>query len=207
MQSSGDELGFLEPDILFMYTISALDIQGRLNNAESQLLLVRNFAGSKSCNPKHLLQLGLCASQGPRSNPQVATLAMKEGLAAALSFPVPVYPDVAVIIRRLIAISSIHNGDTDDDAVLHMYKQAYGIMVGLKDGEYPTEEGKWLAMTAWNRAALPLKLGQIEAAKKWMKTGLELASTVAGMETYRACMEDYIAETEKRHGVEVKIAG
>ena len=43
-----------------------------------------------------------------------------------------------------------------------------GIIVGLKDGEYPVEEGKWLATTAWNRAALPVKLGQIDVAKKWI---------------------------------------
>ena len=91
---------------------------------------------------------------------------------------------MALILRKLIAVASIHKDDTDDDAVYGMYKQAYQIMVGLKEGEYPTEEGKWLAMTAWNRAALPVRLGQIEMAKKWMNIGMELAKRIPGMETY-----------------------
>lgn len=90
-------------------------------------------------------------------------------------------------------MASVHRGDTDDDAVYAMYKQAYGIMVGLKDGEYPAEEGKWLAITAWNRAAMPVCLGQTDAARKWMNVGLEVASKVPGMDAYRSCMEDFVA--------------
>ncbi|GFZ01817.1 tetratricopeptide repeat (TPR)-like superfamily protein [Actinidia rufa] len=48
------------------------------------------------------------------------------------------------------------NGDTNDDVVYGMYKQAYRIMMGFRAGEYPIEDGKWLVMTAWNWAALPL---------------------------------------------------
>ena len=39
-------------------------------------------------------------------------------------------------------------------------------------------------MTAWNWAALPVPLGQIEMAKKWMNIGMELAKRIPGMETY-----------------------
>ena len=51
---------------------------------------------------------------------------------------------MALILRKLIAVASIHKDDTDDDAVYGMYKQAYQIMVGLKEGEYSTEEGNGL---------------------------------------------------------------
>ncbi|KAF2530807.1 hypothetical protein F2Q70_00032102 [Brassica cretica] len=47
-------------------------------------------------------------------------------------------------------------------------------------------------MTAWNRAALPVRLGQHETAKKWLSIGLEIAEKVSGMDTYRACMEDFL---------------
>ncbi|KAH7576542.1 hypothetical protein JRO89_XS01G0104400 [Xanthoceras sorbifolium] len=200
--------GTMEPDLLFMYTFNACDIQGRLNNSEAQLEVVKSFASSKACNPKSLLQLGLTASQGLRSNPQVATFALNECLSALLSSPSPDYENVALTVRKLVAVSSIHRGDTDDDAVYGMYRQAYRIMVGLKEGEYPSEEGKWLAMTAWNRAAVPARLGQVDLAKKWMNVGLELAKQVVGMETYRACMEDFIASFEKKcHELKYNITG
>lgn len=170
---------------------------------QKQLHLIKSFASSKSCNPLHLLQIGLDASQGPRSNPEVAVFALNACLSALLGSPSPDYQNVALILRKLISASTILKGDTDDEAIISIYKQAYRIMVGLKEGEYPTEEAKWLSMTAWNRAALPLRLGHTEVAKKWMNIGLELAEKVLGMQTYRSCMEDFVAGYEKKsHGKE-----
>ncbi|KAG7611725.1 unnamed protein product [Arabidopsis thaliana] len=184
----------MEPELIFMYTLLAYDIHGRLNNSAFQLLVVKTFAGSKSCHYNYLLQLGIFASQSPQSNPDVSTFALNECLSALIASASPEYPTIALIIRKLISIASVHKGDTDDEeAILKMYKQAYRIMVGLKEGEYPTEEGKWLAMTAWNRAALPVRLGQFETAKKWLSIGLEIADKVTGMDTYKACMQDYLA--------------
>ncbi|KAJ1387302.1 hypothetical protein SESBI_40124 [Sesbania bispinosa] len=192
----------MEPDLLFIYTFCAYDIQGRLNSLGSQLLTVRSFASSKACKPQQLLQIGLSASQGPRSNHEVATFSLNECLSSFLSSPVSDYQDysqnVALVVRKLIAIASFHKGDKDDDLVYSMYKQAYRIMVGLKEDEYPIEEGKWLAMTKWNRAAVPVRLGQIEVRKKWMTMGFEIAKHVPGMETYRACMEDLLSNLEKK---------
>ncbi|KAJ4843231.1 TPR repeat-containing protein zip4 [Turnera subulata] len=192
----------IEPDFFFMYTFIAYDIHGRLDNGgPQQLLLVKDFANSKACKPKYLLEIGLDASEGPRSDPEVATFALSQCLSALLSSPSPGYQDVALALRRLIAVATIHKGDADDDAVHGMYKQAYRIMVGLKEGEYPIEEGKWLATSAWNRSALPVRLGKADAAKKWMNVGLDLARKVPGMETYRACMEDFLAAFEKQFPV------
>ncbi|GAV68384.1 SPO22 domain-containing protein [Cephalotus follicularis] len=198
---SEDNSSITESD-LFIYTFNAYDIQGRLNNMQAQKLLVKSYVSSKACKSQYLLQIGLFASQGPRSNPEVTAFALNECLSALLSSPTPDYANVAIIVRKLIAVASIHKGDTDDDAVYGMYKQAYRLMVGLKEGEYPTEEGKWLAMTAWNRAALPVRLGQIDTAKKWLSVGLELARQVVGMETYRACMEDFVTDFEKKSHVQ-----
>ncbi|XVF72345.1 hypothetical protein PTKIN_Ptkin12aG0114000 [Pterospermum kingtungense] len=193
-----DKVTTIEADLFFMYVLNAYDMHGRLNNLEYQQQLVKNFAITKACSTEYLLQIGLNASEGPRFNAEVATFALSECLSGFLSSPTPDYQNVALIVRRLIAIASIHKGDSDDDAVLNMYKQAYRIMVGLKEGEYPTEEGKWLAMTAWNRAALPVRMGQIDVAKEWINAGLELARKVVGMETYQACMEDYVAGFERK---------
>lgn len=199
-QLGGDKITTVEPDLFFVHTFNAYDIYGRLDNCgpQQQLHFVKSFAGSKACDPKHLLQIGLSASRGPRSNPEVASFALNECLSGLLSSPSPGYPDVALIVRRLIALASIHKGDSDDNAVHNLYKQAYRIMVGLKEGEYPTEEGKWLAMTAWNRVAVPVRLGQVDAAQRWMDAGLELAREVSGMETYRACMEDFATAFNKK---------
>ncbi|KAM1031573.1 hypothetical protein ACFX2C_035342 [Malus domestica] len=197
-QLIGDQFSTTESDLFFIYTFCAYEIHGRLNDLSSQLKLVKNFATSKACNHKNLLQIGISASQPPRTNPEVAVFALNECLSSFLSSSTADYQSVALIVRKLIGVTSIHKGDADDDAVYGMYKQAYRVMVGLKDGEYPTEEGKWLAMTAWNRASLPVRLGQIDVARKWMDVGLQLAKHVHGMETYRACMEDFINGFEKR---------
>lgn len=194
-----DRFTTIEPNIHFMYTWSAYELYARQSDTgQKQLLLMKGFASSKSCNTKHLLQIGIDASQGPRSNPEVAAFALSTCLSAVLSSSSPDYPVVALIIRKLISINSIFKEDKDDDSVSELYRRAYRIMVGLKDGEYPTEEAKWLSMTAWNRAAIPVRLGQNEEAKKWMSIGLELAKKVQGMQTYRSCMEDFIAEFEKK---------
>ncbi|XP_062081375.1 TPR repeat-containing protein ZIP4 [Humulus lupulus] len=193
-----DQVNSFEVDLFFVYTLCAYDIQGRLNDFGSQLLLAKHFANSKACEPKYLLQIGLSALQGPRPNHEVAAFALNECLTGLLSSPLPEYQTVALIVRKLISVANVRRGDADDDdAVYGMYKQAYRIMVGLKDGEFPIEEGKWLVTTAWNRAALPVKLGQIDVAKKWMSIGLELAMHVPGMESYKASMEDFVSSFER----------
>ncbi|KHN40512.1 Testis-expressed sequence 11 protein [Glycine soja] len=194
---NGDQINTIEPELFFIYTFCYYDIQGRLNDLGSQLLNVKSFASSKACKPHHLLQIGLSASQGPRLNHEVACFALNECLSSFLSSAAPDYQNVALVMRKLISNASIHKGDADDDLVYSMYKQAYRIMVGLKEDEYPIEEGKWLAMTAWNRAAVPVRLGQIEVGKKWMTVGLDIAKHVPGMEAYKECMEEVLGNLKK----------
>ncbi|KAI3810878.1 hypothetical protein L1987_20501 [Smallanthus sonchifolius] len=193
-----DQTTMIEPHFYFIYTLSAYDLYTRINDTESkQLLLIKNYANSKYCNTNHLLQIGLNASEGPRPNTEVATFCLNTCVSLLLSSSTPDYQTVALVLRKLITITSIHKCNADDDGVYGMYKKAYRIMVGLKAGEYPVEEGKWLAMTAWNRAALPVRLGQVVEAKKWMDMGLELAGRVAGMDTYKSCMEDFVSGGRK----------
>ncbi|PKI55303.1 hypothetical protein CRG98_024319 [Punica granatum] len=201
MQLGDDQPLSLEPEFHFLYTFNSYELYGRMNNPKSQLLIVKSFASSKACTPAYLLQIGLTASQGPRPNHEVAFLALNQSLSELLSSVSPDYKTVALIVRKLITVTSIHKGDADDDAVYNIYKQAYRIMVGLKGGEFPIEEGKWLATTAWNRAAFPIRLGHFGSAKKWMKVGLELSGLVPGMETYKACMEDFVASLDKKVGM------
>ncbi|XP_041993499.1 TPR repeat-containing protein ZIP4-like [Salvia splendens] len=199
IKKNDDQIAAIEPHFFFVYTWSASDLYSRLSDGGSQQLqLVKNFASSKCCNLKHLVQIGLEALQGPRSNPEVAALALNSSLAALLASPSPDYQTVALVLRNLITVDSIQKGEPDDESIMERYKQAYRIMVGLKEGSYPSEEAKWLAMTAWNRAALPAKVGQVEMAKKWMSMGLELAVKVPGMDMYRSCMEEYLGGFEKR---------
>ncbi|CAH9138690.1 unnamed protein product [Cuscuta epithymum] len=181
-------------DLFFSYTWCAYDLYGRLDGmGPQQLLLIKQLASSKGSNPDHLLQIGLDAAQGPRSNHEVASLALNACLSALLAAPLPDYTTVALVLRKLISLGTIRLGDTCDDSVMELYKQAYRIMVGLKEGEYPVEEAKWLSMTAWNRAAVPVRVGHIDTAKRWMSMGLELARMVPGMETYKSCMEEFVA--------------
>ncbi|XP_010277800.1 PREDICTED: TPR repeat-containing protein ZIP4 [Nelumbo nucifera] len=188
----------IEPRFFFIHTLNAYDLYGRLGDSgPKQLHLIKSFASSKACSPQYLLQLGLIATQGPRSNPDVANFALNSCLTALLSSPSPDYQNIALIIRKLIGLSSFHKSEADDEAY-SMYKQACRIMVGLKEGEYPIEEGKWLVITAWNRAALPVRLGQVGVARRWMKIGLELAQYIPGMVGYRSCMEEFVAGFDKK---------
>lgn len=93
-------------------------------------------------------------------------------------------------------LAGIRNGDAENEAYA-MYRHACRILVGLKEGEYPAEEGKWLATTAWNRSVLPGRLGQMDVAMRWMKTGLELARHMHNAGGYKECMEECIARIEK----------
>lgn len=199
INKNDDEVAAIEPHFFFVHTWCAFDLYSRLSDTSSQQLqLVKNFAKSKSCNPKHLVQVGLEASQGARSNPEIAIFALNSSLASLLASSSPDYQVVALVLRNLISVGSVHKGNPDDESIMETYKQACRIMVGLKEGKYPSEEAKWLAMTAWNRAALPVKMGQVETAKKWMKMGLEVAIKVPGMDMYRSCMEEYFAGYEKK---------
>ena len=199
-----DQTTPIEPEFYFVYTLSAYTLYTRLDDTESkQLLLIKNYANSKYCNPNHLFQIGLSASEGPRPNTEVVTFCLNTCLSSLLSSSSPDYQTVALILRKLITITGFHKGSADhdgddEDGVYGMYKKANRIMVGLKAGEYPIEEGKWLAMTAWDRAALPLRLGQVVEAKKWMDMGFQLAARVAGMDTYKSCMEDFVSGVEKK---------
>ncbi|KAJ4949737.1 hypothetical protein NE237_014315 [Protea cynaroides] len=188
----------IEPMIFFIHTFNAYDLRGRLENgATQQLQLVKSFASSKACTPEYLLQIGLCASQSPRPNPEAANFALNACLSSLLASPSPDYKTIALIIRKLIMLAGFSMGDTDDE-VYSVYKQAFRIMVGLKEGEYPMEEGKWLATTAWNRAAMPVRLGQIAIARRWINIGLELGGHVKGMEGYRECMEEFVSGFDEK---------
>ncbi|XP_043719623.1 TPR repeat-containing protein ZIP4 [Telopea speciosissima] len=188
----------IEPRIVFIYTFNAYDLRGRLESGGTQQLqLVKSFASSKACTPEYLLQIGLSASQSPRTNPEAANFALNASLSSLLASPSPDYKNIALIIRKLIMLAGFYKGDTDDE-VYSAYKQAYRIMVGLKEGEYPTEEGKWLATTAWNRAAMPVRLGQIAVARRWIKIGLELSRHVQGMEGYRESLEEFVAGFDEK---------
>ncbi|KAF8388654.1 hypothetical protein HHK36_027331 [Tetracentron sinense] len=195
-----EDLTTIETSFFFIYTFNAYDLSGRLDNPGSQqLLLIKNFASSKACTPQYLLQIGHSASQGSRCNPEVAKSALEACLSSLLASPSPDYQMVGLVVRKLIGLAGWFSKGTDaDDEAYRVYKQAYRMMVGLKEGEYPIEEGKWLATTAWNRAALPVRLGRIGVARRWMKIGLELARHVPGMVGYRESMEDFVGGFEKK---------
>ncbi|KAK9141412.1 hypothetical protein Scep_011093 [Stephania cephalantha] len=193
------ELTNIEPKFSFALTFNTYELRSRLGDpGPQQLLLVKNLASSKNCTPQCLLQIGLSASAGPHFNPEVADYALNTCLSDLLASPFPDFQTIGIIIRKLIGLAGFRKGNPDEE-VHGMYKQAYRIMVGLKEGEYPVEEAKWLAITAWNRAALPLRLGQLGVAKRWMKIGLDLAQNVAaGMESSKRSMEEFLAGFENK---------
>ncbi|KAF6164592.1 hypothetical protein GIB67_032820 [Kingdonia uniflora] len=193
-----DDPTTVEPNFFFVYIFNSYDLRGRQSDSnEHQLHLIKNLASSKICTPQYLLHMGLTALKGPRPNMEVADYALNTSLSTLLSSPSPNYKTIAIILRKLIGFVGFKKGDGDDE-VYSVYKQAYQIMVGLKAGEYPSEEGKWLAMTAWNRAAMPVRLGQIGIARRWMKIGLDMSQHVSDMGAFKDCMEEFLAGFEKK---------
>jgi len=86
---------------------------------------------------------------------------------------------VGTVLRSLARLTGLLGKDyITSDGAFGAYRQAYQ----LKEGEYPIEEGKWLATTAWNKGGMALRLRQVEVARRWMKMGLDLARHVRGME-------------------------
>lgn len=78
--------------------------------------------------------------------------------------------------------------------VLDLYKQAQQILLGLGNNLYPQDEAQWLVSTAWNRAALYLKLLKYDKAEIWMGVALELLKHVPTMEIHRPSMMESLTE-------------
>ncbi|KAH7685119.1 Meiosis specific protein Spo22/ZIP4/TEX11 protein [Dioscorea alata] len=188
-----------ESTLIFLHTFNTYQLLNRLdvNDIRSQQLqLIKNFASLKACLPEHLLHLGLAASQGALPNLDAAEFSLNACLSAALALPSPDYRIISIAIRKLAGLGQVHG----NDAAYSIYKQAYQIIVGLKEGEYPVEEGKWLAMTAWNKSGMAVRLRQVDTARRWMKMGLDLSRHLPGMNIYTREMEQCFENFEKLCG-------
>ncbi|KAK9923576.1 hypothetical protein M0R45_031985 [Rubus argutus] len=98
-----------------IYAFCAYDIHGKLNDSGLQLQLGKTFASSKACNLKFLLADWphcITRSTVQMSNDKVTTFALNECLSAFLSASSPNYQNVPLIVRKLLAVTSIHKGDT-----------------------------------------------------------------------------------------------
>ncbi|KAJ3678125.1 hypothetical protein LUZ60_001928 [Juncus effusus] len=186
------------PAFHFLHTYNSYQLLSKPNpnsNPNFQTLqtqLIKSYASSKHSTPTHLFHLGLIASQNPNPNFPASQLAFQSSLSSFLSLPSPNYHSISIIIRKLINIST-HN----DDVAYDLYKRAYSIILGLKEGEYPLEEGKWVAMSCWNRGGISVRLRQGERGRKWMKLGLDFAKRLRGMERYVKGMEECLESFER----------
>ncbi|XP_047058871.1 TPR repeat-containing protein ZIP4 [Lolium rigidum] len=177
---------------LFLHTFSSYYLLDRMDTSTrpQQLQLVKNFATSKACTPDHLLTLGVTASKGTPPNLLVAEFSLKASINAALASQSPNYRVISIALRNLACLAALQDlSGSESDAVYDVYRQAYKIVVGLRDGEYPSEEGQWLATTAWNKSYLSRRLNQASVARKWMKMGLDLSRHLENMKQYIASME------------------
>ncbi|XP_062187158.1 TPR repeat-containing protein ZIP4-like [Phragmites australis] len=189
----------------FLHTFTFYQLLDRMDTSAQpqQLQLVKNFAASKACTPDHLLRLGEIASQGTQPNLLVAEFALKASITTALASHSPNYGVISAALRKLVYLSGFQdcNGSKSDTAY-DVFRQAFQIVVGLRDGEYPYEEGKWLATTAWNKSFLAVRLGQVSVARKWMKLSLDLARHLESMKQNITVMEEYIEHFQKIYGKE-----
>ncbi|KAL6840323.1 hypothetical protein ACP4OV_030133 [Aristida adscensionis] len=186
-----------------LHTINFYQLLDRMDTSArpQQLQLVKNFVASKACTPGHLLKLGDLASQGTQPNLQVAEFSLKTSITTALASHSPNYGVISCALRKLVHLAALQdfNGSNSDSAY-EVFQQAYQIVVGLRDGEYPFLEGKWLATAAWNKSYLPARLGQLTVARKWMKMGLDLARQFESMKQLISVMEKCFVQFEKTFG-------
>ena len=195
----------LENNLPFLHTFNFYQLLNRLDTSAhpQQLQLVKSFAASKACTPGHLLILGDMASEGTQPNLQVAEFLLKVSISTALASHSPNYGVISAALRKLVCLSGLQDfSGSMSDAAYDVFQQAYQIVVGLRDGEYPFEEGRWLAITAWNKSYLPVRLGQHSVAKKWMKMGLDLARHFDRMKLYIPGMEECFEKFQKLSGKE-----
>uniref|UniRef100_A0ACD5VUT9 Uncharacterized protein n=1 Tax=Avena sativa TaxID=4498 RepID=A0ACD5VUT9_AVESA len=192
-------------NFLFLHTFNSYQLLDRMDTSArpQQLQLVKNFASSKACTPDHLLKFGVAASKGTPPNLLVAEFSLKASINAALASQSPNYRVISTALRNLACLAGLQDlSGSDSDAVYDVYRQAYQIVVGLRDGEYPFEEGQWLAATAWNKSYLSRRLNQPSVARKWMKMGLDLARHLESMKHNIAGMEQCFESFQKMSGSE-----
>lgn len=192
-------------NFLYLHTFNSYQLLDRMDTSAhpQQLQLVKNFASSKACTPGHLLELGVRATKGTLPNLLVAEFALKASITIALASHSPNYRVISTALRKLVCLGGLQDlNGTKSDATYDAFRQAYQILVGLRDGEYPFEEGQWLATTAWNKSCLPARLKQYSVARKWMKMGLDLSRHLESMKGHIAGMEEYFENFQKMSGNE-----
>ncbi|VAH82903.1 unnamed protein product [Triticum turgidum subsp. durum] len=185
---------------LFLHTFYSYQLLDRMDTSAhpQQLQLVKNFASSKACTPSHLLVLGKAASEGTPPNLLVAEFSLKASIKTALASHSPNYRVISAALRNLACLAGLQDlSGSKSDAVYDVYRQAYQIVVGLREGEYPCEEGQWLAVSAWNKSYLARRLNQASVGIKWMKMGLDLSRHVESMKKYTADMEQCLEYFQK----------
>uniref|UniRef100_A0A7I4BLX4 Uncharacterized protein n=1 Tax=Physcomitrium patens TaxID=3218 RepID=A0A7I4BLX4_PHYPA len=114
---------------------------------------------------------------------EVATASFRMCLTLTLSDPNADYKVAAAVIRKMINLANRRCKDGPDAStnspssillvvsprsikgVLDLYKHAQQILSGLGNNVYPQDEAQWLVSSAWNRAALYLKLQKYENAE------------------------------------------
>ena len=114
------------------------------------------------------------------------------------------YADMAHVLRRTLTYAEQSSGsvgggaDSHDARLLRYFREAAALMASVPPGAYPPEEAEWLMTSAWNRGAMLIKLGRVDAGELFLKVGLELQRHAAkhspGAETHKAAMLDALAK-------------
>ncbi|KAH9315054.1 hypothetical protein KI387_023681 [Taxus chinensis] len=172
-------------DGLQMYlAVLEFEIRGRMGEHKIQLQILKQCRDMKACKAEFLLKMGLqsstecCKCESGCEKMEVAGAAFNACLNMALSSPFPDYKMVSLAIRKLVGIM---DAKCEEEECLGVYRQAHQIIIGMKSGEYPTEEAKWLVSTAWNRSGIHVRFNRLGEAEKWMRMGLDLVKHVPMM--------------------------
>nr|PNR59206.1 hypothetical protein PHYPA_001997 [Physcomitrium patens] len=168
------------------------ELKGRAKEDAEQLKILKQCSNMPGFTAEHFFKMGLEASRRKEPSMEVASAAFRMCLTLTLSAPNADYKIVAALVRKMINLANARCKDGPE--VLDLYKQAQQILLGLGNNLYPQDEAQWLVSTAWNRAALYLKLLKYDKAEIWMGVALELLKHVPTMEIHRPSMMESLTE-------------
>ncbi|KAJ7563573.1 hypothetical protein O6H91_03G115400 [Diphasiastrum complanatum] len=178
------------------WNLLAFDLKGKTGDHKGQLEILHHCSSLPGFKPDYFFKMALHASSERTGSPEVAAAAFRSCLNLLLGSASPDYTRIALILRKLIGLADLRKKDGQE--VLKLYNEANNILLGLSMDSYPKEEVQWLVSTAWNRAALHLKLLHLSDAQKWMELALDLLKHAPAMEVHRPAMVESLSDVLKQ---------
>ncbi len=160
-----DELGYCADSVCQNKSISVEDMQ--------QLVMI--YRGES------VVDTAADTSESKARRNEMASSLLNSIVDRLLVVDEPDIADLALTLRELIR-TELARGELGNRAVL-AFSRAVGVLTENK-GKYPSEEVRWLAATAWDRAGMLFMANRQSEAMHWADMAMEVAATDKALQTY-----------------------